>query len=238
MFFECTPVEVHNYGLVLSLFLGGLFGGVTHCALMCAPFVFSLQAKQVGRLSSILLLPYHLGRMTTYVALGVCAHVFLSYAFPASPIRSGLSAALLTVAALLFWLQALPALGKYMPFLLNIHIPAPLYRIQACAQTILDKPTAARLYVTGILLGFIPCGLVMGALLAASTATTPLQAAVAMAAFAAGTIPSLIGVAVFGKSLATLLPRGIVSRDLLFRGVLVINGCVLLLLAGQALTGL
>lgn len=233
MFFECTPLELHNAGLLASLFLGGLVGGLSHCTFMCAPFVLSLQQKQVGRISSVLLLPYHLGRMTTYVFLGVCANLLLAYAFPASPIRMWLSAVFLFLAALLFLVQALPILGRYMPFLMKVHIPASLCGIQRHISKLLEKQTYFTLYLTGILLGFIPCGLVMGALLAASTAENPLKAALGMMAFAAGTMPSLIMVAMGGKTLATLLPRG---GYLLSRGVLVINGVILLFLAGRLLT--
>ena len=64
-----------------ALFLAGLVGSLTHCAGMCGPFVLT----QVGagletvpaakmtewtRLRGALLIPYHLGRFTTYVLLG------------------------------------------------------------------------------------------------------------------------------------------------------------------------
>ncbi len=209
MFFECTPAQIHQYGLIFSLFLGGLMGGLTHCTLMCAPFVLSFQQKQVGRVSSILLLPYHLGRMTTYIGLGVCSYFFLAYAFPVSGLREWLSAVVLTLAALLFWIQAFPVLGNYVPFLAHIHIPAPFGRIErGILRRLLEQPGPLALYLTGVLLGFIPCGLVMGALLAVSTAASATQAALGMAAFTMGTVPSLILVAIGGKTLATFLPRG------------------------------
>jgi hypothetical protein len=232
MFFECTPVQLHQGGLLISLFLGGLVGGFSHCVFMCAPFVVSLQDKTIGRVSSVLLLPYHLGRMTTYVFLGVLANFFLSYAFPSSLLRNGLSAFFLMVAALLFFLQAIPVLGTYMPFLMKISIPAPLCAIQSGISRLLDKKNNFSLYFSGILLGFIPCGLIMGAMLAAATAQNPLHAGFAMMAFTVGTMPSLILVALFGKTLATLLPRG---WTLLSRGVLVLNGIILLILAGRLL---
>jgi sulfite exporter TauE/SafE len=232
MFFECSPVDIHNYGLLFSLFLGGLVGGLSHCTFMCAPFVLSMQRQQIGRISSVLLLPYHVGRMTTYVVLGVLAHLFLSYAFPTSQIRTVFSAVFLLMAALLFLVQAIPVLGVYMPFLMKIHIPAPFAFLQASISRLLNKQNKYTLYLTGVLLGFIPCGLVMGALLAASTAETPWKAGLAMVLFAIGTMPSLIMVALGGRTLATLLPRG---GALLSRWVLVVNGVILLVLAGRLL---
>lgn len=230
MFFECTPIQLHSYGLLLSLFLGGLVGGFSHCTFMCAPFVVSLQQKTIGRVASVLLIPYHLGRLTTYIGLGVCSYLFLAYAFPSSALRGVLSAFFLFVAALLFWVQALPVLGRYMPFLMRFSLPSSLCGIQARVSGLLEKPNILTLYMTGVLLGFIPCGLVMGALLAVSTADSVGKAALGMAAFAIGTMPSLILVAGFGKSLATLLPRG---WGLFARWVLVLNGILLLILAGR-----
>ena len=233
MFFECTPIQIHNAGLIFSLFIGGLVGGLSHCTLMCAPFVLSLQEKQIGRIASVLLLPYHLGRLTTYVFLGICAYLFLAYAFPVSDLRKWLSSAFLVMAALMFWVQALPVLGQYLPFLMRFHLPFSLCGIQTQISKLLGKQNYFTLYLTGVLLGFIPCGLVMGALLAVSTASSLYQAMFGMMAFAVGTTPSLIAVAMSGKTLATFFPTG---GALFFRWVLVINGVILLILAVRLLT--
>ena len=45
------------------------------------------------------------------------------------------------------------------------------------------------------ILGFMPCGLVIAALMAASTASGPLPAAMAMLSFGLGTVPVLVAVA-------------------------------------------
>jgi sulfite exporter TauE/SafE len=62
-------------GLSGALALVGLIGGALHCAPMCGPFVLaqSVGTRKGGpgaRLSEVALLPYHLGRLTTYAALG------------------------------------------------------------------------------------------------------------------------------------------------------------------------
>lgn len=232
MFFECSPITLSDSGILLSLFLGGLFGGATHCAFMCAPFVVMVQQKTIGRLSSILLLPYHFGRLTTYVALGVLANLFLSYAFPVSFARQAISSVLLGLAGLIFLVQSIPFLAGYFPFLLRFHLPLPLGAIQRISARLLEKNSPISLYLVGIILGFIPCGLVMGALLAVATLDDPIKAALGMAAFAAGTIPSLILVAVGGKALATKWPT---KFALLSQWVIVLNGIVLIAIAGGIL---
>ena len=66
---------------VLGLFLAGLAGSPLHCAPMCGPFVLARAAGRLAnvpagrlcerqRLLSGALLPYHLGRIGTYAALG------------------------------------------------------------------------------------------------------------------------------------------------------------------------
>src|SRR5262245_38327356 len=68
------------FGLPLALFLAGLVGSLTHCTLMCGPFVLAQVAGRLEagaaaggelvRLAGAALVPYHLGRMTTYSVLG------------------------------------------------------------------------------------------------------------------------------------------------------------------------
>jgi hypothetical protein len=71
-------------GLPLSLFLAGLAGSLVHCVGMCGPFVLTQVVADAGssrqgsygewrRLGGASLAPYHLGRLTTYTALGAIA---------------------------------------------------------------------------------------------------------------------------------------------------------------------
>ncbi len=232
MFFECSAITITEAGIFMSLFLAGLFGGTTHCALMCSPFVVMLQQKTIGRLNSVLLLPYHLGRMTTYVALGVLANLFLNYAFPVSPVRYVVASCLLAFAGFLFLVQSIPFLGQFFPFLLKLHLPVPLRPLQSVMSRLLEKTSPVRLYAVGVMLGFLPCGLVMGAMMAVATIEEPVKAALGMAAFCLGTVPSLIAVAIGGKTLATIFPM---QFRLLSQWIVVLNGIVLLVVAGWIL---
>ena len=81
---EChAAVETHG-GLFTSLFLAGLLGSMTHCVGMCGPFVVgqvvsrlearpAAEMREFHRLAGAALVPYHLGRATTYAALGAAA---------------------------------------------------------------------------------------------------------------------------------------------------------------------
>jgi sulfite exporter TauE/SafE len=79
-------------------------------------------------------------------------------------------------------------------------------------------------YLLGVLLGFIPCGLLYGALTAAASTGDPLAGAFGMGAFVLGTIPTLFAVALLGhfagQRWRTLVQRGAPMLLLLNAGVL------------------
>lgn len=196
-----------NQNLIGSLLLGGLAGGFTHCVGMCGPFVLSQVTAQLdtipvrgasewARLRGAALLPYHLGRLTTYGVLGVVAATL------AMPLRqwSGfplLASAFLVIAALLFLLQAVHLTHRVWPRWL----PQPRLPefVQPWLKRLFAAPTGWRGYGLGLLLGFLPCGLIYAALLAVAAKADPLVALFGMAAFALGTMPALLLVGVGGQ---------------------------------------
>ena len=182
-----------QYGAAAALFVLGLAGSVTHCVGMCGPFVLGQVANRLdgagaisefGRLKAAALLPYHLGRLTTYAALGALA-AGLSQAIVAATGFREFLAVMLAMGALVM-LGA--ALGH---FRLATGIAAP-GRMLAWLRPLFGRPTGLRGYALGLVLGLLPCGLVYGALtVAASTGTAP-GGALAMAGFALGTMPALM----------------------------------------------
>src|SRR5271166_248867 len=115
----CAHVATRG-GLLTGLFAAGAAGSAMHCVPMCSGFVLGQMADQMSRLSAGqlcewrrlragLLLPYHLGRLTTYAILGALAAssaAMLGRAFW----FSGLSSALLVLAAGLFLSHAVARL--------------------------------------------------------------------------------------------------------------------------------
>lgn len=181
-------------GLPLALFLAGLAGSLVHCAGMCGPFVLGQvmadverpDARPYGewrRLSGAALMPYHLGRLTTYTLLGAVAGTATA-AFASTSLFDGLSAFLLIVAAGLLVAQAFGlALGAATS---SMGIVTRLAGRLAAARSPLAR------YGLGVVLGFLPCGLVYAALVAAAGTGSPLDGAFALSAFALGTMPALI----------------------------------------------
>lgn len=190
------------WGIFASLFILGFIGSFTHCTFMCAPFVsMQVQARldkipaekatEFSRLTGSLLIPYHLGRLTTYVLLGFIAATLIGFVHFNWQNLSGyilISAALLIIFSVFFPKQTNKPLFS---------LPKKLNRI---IHPLWQNPTGVRGYILGMILGFIPCGLLYAALTAAASTTQGSAGMIAMLGFALGTIPALFLVA-FGANL-------------------------------------
>lgn len=190
----------HSSGLVISLFFAGLVGSASHCVLMCGPFVVS-QVGKFQKIRDVALIPYHLGRMTTYVFMGILVYSVLNLVFVYSDLKSLIAAPLLMLAGTIFIVSAFPVLGKIFPWAADIKVSLPFKFIQNHFEKLAKHPTVLGRYFLGVLLGFMPCGLVVAALIASATAPTLFGAIASMAAFAVGTVPALVLVAIGGSSI-------------------------------------
>jgi len=210
---HCTVVVEDNGGLLVTLFTAGLLGSATHCLTMCAPFVLSQvtarlesipvsEMSEFKRLSGAALLPYHFGRMTTYVILGIAVGLLAQGAIAFSGMK-WLSAVLLVLAALFFLGYALQKLGISFP---NMPLLGANQKQESALSANMGRllkplfanPTGLNGYFLGVGLGFLPCGLLYGALAAAGATGDFVAGAFGMAAFALGTIPSLMVVGFAG----------------------------------------
>ncbi len=225
---------IHNismlHALPVSLLLAGLVGSATHCVGMCSPFVLAQVGDKVElrRPAKALLLPYHLGRMTTYVAFAVAVHSIINMAFLFSGAKALIAAPMLVMAAVLFLVSAFPALGRVFPWLDNLRVPEFMARIVTAASGMIKREGIISRYTLGVLLGFMPCGLVIAALMAAATAESAMQAAIAMAFFTIGTMPALILVAFGGGLIKERFPK---TSKRFSQGALVLSSLWLLTLA-------
>jgi sulfite exporter TauE/SafE len=173
---------------VLALGLAGLLGGAGHCSLMCGPFVLAQVADRFAagatdRLGTALLLPYQAGRLLTYAGLGAVAGG-LGSAVAWLAEAPWLMPGALLLAAFVFALQGLGL----------VRIGGQGWPARALARR------RGRGLGLGLALGFLPCGLVYGALIAASGAGSAPMGALALAAFGLGTVPALAAVGWLGLS--------------------------------------
>lgn len=209
---QCAVVIDRDGGLLLALLTAGLVGGTTHCAGMCGPFVLAQVSARLERvplsamsefrrLTGAAVLPYHAGRATTYALVGALSASVAGHV-GALPGLRWLSVALLALAALFFldyatrgilsWLPKVPSLGG------NGVQRWWAERVSGLARPLFGNPTGWRGYGLGVALGFIPCGMLYGAIAVAAASGSALTGALGMAAFALGTVPSLLAVGLAG----------------------------------------
>ena len=231
---QCVVVIEADGGLFLSLFIGGLLGSISHCTGMCGPFVLA-QCGKTGRAGNAkymsmqavvhgALIPYHFGRMTTYIILGIIGAGMSEYIVGTSA-QTAVASALLMIAGLLFMAKALPEVLSFSA--------GPLFQplTRAYGQLVgnMASPfgtsnTTMGLYFFGAMLGFLPCGLVMAAVMAVAATGDPLTAAFGMAAFSIGTMPSLMLVGFGASKLQRKWPTQI---DRFSKTLMAINGFIL-----------
>ena len=187
-----------NFTLIFSLISLGFFGGFSHCIGMCSPFVLTQVTHRLKkmplekftnlqRLKSFALIPYHLGRITTYSFIGFLCSLAASTLEDFLPFRL-LSIALLTVAILVF--ITLFFERKLLPF--------KFFFVESATSFFSKKLTPLfvagsffKTYLLGLILGFLPCGLLYAAFLIAGAIDNPALAALGMFCFGFATVPAL-----------------------------------------------
>src|SRR3984957_5063283 len=227
-------------GLLAGLMLAGLAGSAMHCVPMCGPFVLGQVADRMVRAPAVrlcelqrvrgaLLLPYHLGRITTYAGLGAVAAA-TGATLSRLPWLGRLSGLLLLVAALQFLCQALRRLVPALRALLPDAAAAPhgFVRLIAGLTGRLDRSTPLGGLLLGLALGFLPCGFLYAALTAASASGGPVAGALAMAAFGLGTVPSLVAGGIAGQAAGRRWQRAVTAFA---PAVMLLNAVLLTVLA-------
>ena len=204
----CVSGTAIHGGLLVGLFVAGAAGSVVHCGPMCGVFVLGQIADRMARLSagqmcerhrltSAVLLPYHLGRLTTYTGLGALA------AGSAAGLGrvtwfGRVSAGLLVVAAALFLAHAI---GRIVPLSIGPgRAPRAWGRLIGSIARRIPRGSVFGEYLFGMALGFLPCGFLYAALAAAAGSAQPAQGAAAMLTFGLGTAPALMAVGFAGQA--------------------------------------
>jgi len=232
----CSPETALQGGLLLGLFAAGVAGSLVHCGPMCGVFVLGQMSEHMARLPAErlcerqrigngLLLPYHLGRLTTYAGLGALAAgsagVFGRVAW-----FGKLSAVLLVVAAMLFLMQAA---GRIAP----ARAPRFWGKLISGFTRRIRRGSVFGEYLLGLALGFLPCGFLYAAIAAAAASERPEVGAAAMVAFGLGTTPALMVVGIAGHAAGQQWNRGITAAA---PALMVLNALLLLALAWQRVT--
>ncbi|MCU0357536.1 MAG: sulfite exporter TauE/SafE family protein [Cyclobacteriaceae bacterium] len=182
--------------MLVASFLLGLTGSL-HCVGMCGPIAMMVNGKP-GSALLINRLLYNAGRTVTYVMMGVVVGV-LGKIIQWGNIQGKVSivvGVLIIVALLVPKLQKLflPAISGWVVKLKH-----------AFAQHLQSTRTSSAL-MTGVLNGFLPCGLVYAGLAIALVQSNLLESGLAMAVFGLGTMPALLAAAYSWGAIRKIIP--------------------------------
>lgn len=181
--------------VLLAAFLTGI-AGAGHCAGMCGGIAGALaHAIPAGQQTLPKILAFSAGRVGMYVTIGAVAGGIALLLTPADVAVAMLVTRLLTAMVMLaiglyllrivHWLQWLESAGSLL-----------WRRLSPLARRLLPVTSTARALGIGALWGLLPCGLVYGALLYATTSGNIVAGAATMLAFGAGTLPAVLGLGV------------------------------------------
>ncbi|TRW27287.1 sulfite exporter TauE/SafE family protein [Flavobacterium zepuense] len=170
--------------MLYSAIILGLISSL-HCMGMCGPIAMMLPVSHnnpTKKAAQILL--YHLGRMTAYGSLGLLFGL-LGRGFYLAGLQQQVS---IITGVLMITIVMLPEkiLSKY-------NFSKPVYKIiskiKAGLGSQFKKRTNKALFITGLLNGFLPCGLVYAALFGAIAMQSVPLGVLYMLLYGAGTIP-------------------------------------------------
>ena len=202
-----------DWALPLALAVGGFASGL-HCAGMCGGISagFTLVRKEQVLKRQ---LAFNAGRITSYAVAGAIAGALGSagaYAAGALPAQT----LTLFFASVFALLAGIHLAGYGFPLARLEKLGLPIWRrVQPFAARFLPARTLPQSYAAGLAWGWLPCGLVYGALAAAVFAGGALEGAVAMAGFGLGTLPWLLAAGVFAAKLRSAVKLRAVGGMLL-----------------------
>ncbi|HEY8401472.1 MAG TPA: sulfite exporter TauE/SafE family protein [Cytophagaceae bacterium] len=171
--------------IFIPLILG--FIGSLHCLGMCGPIALALPVQNRSMLGiSVSALLYNGGRVISYSLLGLIAGLAGSVFF-----FVGAGQYLAIAAGVVIVITALlPFAGKniisVIPFLGKLH----KYLVQNVKPYFLKKNYSS-LFITGLVNGFLPCGLLYSALIGAVATGSVVKAMSFMALFGLATLPAM-----------------------------------------------
>ncbi|NBX52161.1 MAG: sulfite exporter TauE/SafE family protein [Proteobacteria bacterium] len=217
--------------IIFSLASMGFFGGFTHCMSMCGPFVLTQVTSNLSRIkiaeyngfnkiTKIALIPYHLGRITTYSLLG----------FAISSLRISIDnsigfeiiSGILLFFAMMFFVNLLinqneHFFNKYFDFKkyftrkindkisnrfskkLKKFFTNIFSKIVIKINFLLNNSLSWRGYLLGLILGFIPCGMLYGAFALTASFSSAFYAIFGMIIFGLSTFIALFVVGFFAR---------------------------------------
>ena len=176
--------------LTAALLMG--FLGSPHCLGMCGGLVaaFGLSMQEVSPSKrKALIATYHLGRLMSYSLLGLIAG--LAGTAILAPFMQGNSLPRILLGLVLVFIGVTMLGAPFLNHLERVGMRFWQY-LTPLRKKVFPLTTFPRALMAGLLWGFLPCGLVYGALLMAVVGHSVTTGAMLMFAFGLGTIPMLV----------------------------------------------
>ena len=196
---------------LLAALLAGLLGGV-HCAGMCGGIVAAFSFRPDGSAPPFRLhLGYNAGRVLSYTLFGALAGALggalkLADFLPVQTL-------LYVLAQVVMILLGLYLAGWSKSVLVFERAGGVIWRrVKPLFQKLVPVTTTPRALVAGMAWGWLPCGLVYSILVSALATGSAVSGAALMLAFGLGTLPNLLGMGLFARSLQPFLQRPSVRR--------------------------
>ncbi|MCL5051501.1 sulfite exporter TauE/SafE family protein [Aliidiomarina maris] len=185
---------MHNLDWLAALVMG--LAGSGHCLAMCGGLAGAMGYSQNGWR----LLMYNLGRLTSYtIAGGIVGAAVLA----TTTIHQDGLIWLRLVAGIMMVLLGLYITRVWMVLTFLERIGAILWRrLQPLTRHFPPNASTHKLFIAGMLWGWLPCGLVYSALAWAALSGSPLSGAATMLAFGVGTLPSMLILGLFSRKLS------------------------------------
>ncbi len=196
---------------LLAALLAGLLGGV-HCVGMCGGIVAAFSFRADGSTPPFRLhLAYNLGRVASYMVFGAVAGA-LGGSLKLTglmPVQIGLY----VLAQIVMVLLGLYLAGFNQWVLVFERAGGALWnRVRPLFQKLLPVKSLPQALLAGMVWGWLPCGLVYSVLVTALAAGSATSGAALMLAFGLGTLPNLLGMALFARQIQPFMQQLWVRR--------------------------
>ncbi|MCC5939393.1 MAG: sulfite exporter TauE/SafE family protein [Lunatimonas sp.] len=203
--------------MIWTAFLLGFLGSF-HCVGMCGPIALAVSANDRSRYL-LNKLAYNVGRTTTYAVLGGVVGL-VGFSLSMAGFQQWLSVLLggLIILMAFFYQKSERWLGSVGMF-------GGINKLKSSLAAYLRKRGLSAFFVTGLLNGLLPCGMVYVALAASLALQSPLQGAVYMMVFGIGTVPILLALMMSQRVLSVNIRKkmyGLLPYFAMFVGILFI----------------
>lgn len=174
--------------MLWTAFLLGFLGSF-HCLGMCGPIALAVSAKDKSRYLKNKLI-YNLGRTVTYSGLGGLIG-FLGFSLALAGIQQWISISMGVLIVVMAFTYK-----RSERIVAQSGLFGAVGKLRNVLGKYLKRGGTSAFFITGLLNGFLPCGMVYLALIASLAMQSPLYGAAYMFFFGMGTIPMLISVMV------------------------------------------